>query len=259
MPSCSKAKNPHGVEILFEEETHKYSSIINENEIIYTSGTTFINNFFPKFDPTGEILIKTAKKRGVLPSILKKEWDDKRINSCIFGTKIHETCEDVFLNQKIRNKPKNDRERFSMKVAQKAAEKVLEKADILGVEKIVFDEDLKIAGTMDGLIKSKKDGKIWIIDWKTNEKITTENTYNKFGFSPIEHIPDINYEHYSLQLNLYEYILKKVGYIDKNEDIGKCIIHITDIGSKSYVMEDRQKEISDMIDLYKEKRMKLCY
>lgn len=258
MPSCSKAKNPHGVEILFEEKTHRYSSIINENEIIYTSGTTFINKFFPKFDPTGEILIKTAKKRGISPNILQKEWDDKRINSCIFGTKIHETCEDIFLNQKIRNKPINDREKFSMEVAKKVAKRVLERSDILGVEKIVFDEELKIAGTMDGLVKAKKDGKIWIIDWKTNERIITENTYNKFGFPPIEHIPDINYEHYSLQLNLYEYILKKVGYIDNNENVGKCIIHITDSGSKSYVMENRQKEISDMIEVFKKEGMKLC-
>lgn len=250
MPSCSTAKNPKGVEILFEEKYHKYTSIINEKEIVYTSGTTFVNKFFPKFDPNGDILLRTARKRGIPPQVLKHEWDEKRINSCLFGTKIHETCEDIFNGQPLRNTPKNERERFCMEVAKKAAGKLLETADIVDVEKIVFDSDLMIAGTMDVLVKSKKDGRIWIVDWKTNEKIEVENTYNKFGLKPIEHIPDTNYEHYALQLNLYEYILKQAGYIDKKMDIGKCIIHITDSGSKTYVMHDRQKEIKDMIDAF---------
>jgi len=39
MPSCSKAKNPRGVEIIFTEEDHKYKSIIDGQEVFYTSGT----------------------------------------------------------------------------------------------------------------------------------------------------------------------------------------------------------------------------
>ena len=251
MPSCAKAKNPRGVEITFEEDTHKYSSIIDGNEINYISGTTFIGKFFPKFDPTGEITKKCAQKRGLTVEALKAQWKEKADNSCLFGTKIHETCEDVLLNNKLRRTPDNERERLSMEVAQKAAKKVLERAEIVGIEKIIFDETLKIAGTMDLFIKSKKDGRLWIVDWKTNEKIETYNTFKNFGLPPIEHIPSTNYGHYDMQLNLYEYILKKVGYVDKNENIGKCLIHITEKGSKTYLIETHHKEISDMIEIYK--------
>jgi ATP-dependent exoDNAse (exonuclease V) beta subunit len=250
MPSCSKAKNPHGIEISFEEESHKYTSVINGKEIQYISGTTFIGKFFPEFDPTGIITKKCAAKRGLTVEALKAEWKEKADNSCKFGTKIHETCEDILLEQDFRNTAQNEREKFSMEVAKQVALKVKKRADVIGIEKIIFDEDLKIAGTMDLFIKSKKDGKFWIIDWKTNEKIEIENKYRNFGLKPIEHIPGTNYGHYSMQLNLYEYILKKVGYVDKNEKIGKCLIHITDKGSKTYVLNDYQKEIQDMIDIY---------
>ena len=40
--------------------------------------------------------------------------------------------------------------------------------DILGIEKIVFDHRLKLAGTIDLFAKSRKDGSYLIIDHKTN-------------------------------------------------------------------------------------------
>jgi ATP-dependent exoDNAse (exonuclease V) beta subunit len=248
MPKCSKDINPKGVEITFEEETHKYTSIINNQEVNYISGTTFISQFFPQFDPDGSITKKCAQKRGLTVEALKNEWKEKAHNACLYGTKIHETCEDILLNTPLRNAPNSTREQLSMEIAQKAAHKILERCTILGVEKIIFDEQLKIAGTMDLFVKSKKDGKIWIIDWKTNEKIETNNIYKKYGLPPIEHIPDTNYGHYTMQLNLYEYILKKVGYVNENIEIGKCLIHITETGVKSYVLKTHQNDIKKMVE-----------
>lgn len=42
MPGTSRARNPRGVEIEFEEETHCYSSAVAGREIEYVSGTTFL-------------------------------------------------------------------------------------------------------------------------------------------------------------------------------------------------------------------------
>lgn len=102
MPSCSKAKHPSGVEIEFEEESHRYSSVLNGREIEYTSGTTFIHKFFPEFDPDGKILERCAAKQGKTPKQLKKEWDDNRDASCVYGTHVHALCEDVLLARKPR-------------------------------------------------------------------------------------------------------------------------------------------------------------
>ena len=75
-----------------------------------------------------------------------------------------------------------------------------QKLDILDVEKIVFSPWLPhpIAGTIDLLARSRKDGSILILDWKTNKSIDMENKWGKFGLDPIKHIPDLNYWHYSL-------------------------------------------------------------
>ena len=253
MPSCSRAKNPHGIEIRFEEDTHGYSSIIDGKEITYISGTTFVSRFFEPFDPTGIITRKCAQKRGLTVEALKQQWRDKASRSCAYGTKIHECCEDTLLERPLRNTAADRREELAIRNAVATSNRVRDRAEILGIEKIIFDENLRIAGTIDLLIRSRKDGRIWICDWKTNEKLSRENPYNKFGLPPIENVPDTSIGHYSLQLNLYEHILKKAGYVDGDEKIGKVLFHITESGTKSFVLDDAQNEIEAMIGAFKRK------
>lgn len=79
------------------------------------------------------------------------------------------------------------------------AEKFRQGLDVLGVEKIVFNPFLPrpIAGTIDLLARSRKDGSILILDWKTNKSIDQENRWDKYGLDPIKHVPDLNYWHYA--------------------------------------------------------------
>lgn len=251
MPGCSKQKNPKGIEIVFEENTHKYSSLINGHEIVYTSGTTFVNKFFPQFDPTGEITKRCAAREGISEDELRARWRAKGDASTKFGTKIHETVEDVLKGDMLRNKPLNDKEKNTMDSAVKLAKIILENMDIIGIEMIVFDSDIRIAGTMDLFARSKKNGKLWILDHKTNERIDTFNKYNKFALEPISNIADTNYFHYTLQLNLYENILKRAGYVEENENIDKALFHITESGNKTYPLSNTQKEIGLMIDYFR--------
>ena len=102
MPACSKATHPSGVEIVFTEDDHRYSSVVNGKELEYTSGTTFVHKFFPEFDPTGEILRRKAAKLGKTPEALKAEWDANRDASCVFGTRVHGVCEDILLGRTCR-------------------------------------------------------------------------------------------------------------------------------------------------------------
>ena len=251
MPSCSTSQNPRGITITFTESNHKYTSIIDGKEISYISGTTFISKFFPPFDPTGSITRACAKKRGLTVEAIKQEWKEKGDKSCAFGTKIHESVEDTLNGKPLRNKPLDLREELTMMNAVNLGKKLLDRFDILGVEKIIFDEKLKIAGTMDLFVKSKMNGKYWIFDHKTNKSIDKENKYNTFGLHPIEHIPNTNFYHYQLQLQLYEYLLKEVGYIPKDADVGKCLFHITDKGVKTYQLGDYSKDMIAIINEYK--------
>lgn len=117
MPGTSKARNPKGIEITFEELTHKYSSVVNGKEIKYTSGTQFCGMFFPEFDPTGEITKRCALKEGLTVEAIKEKWAAKGRESCRLGTRMHETCEDVFLGNKFRNSPEDDVEKSRFKNA----------------------------------------------------------------------------------------------------------------------------------------------
>lgn len=80
------------------------------------------------------------------------------------------------------------------------AETFRSRLDILDVEKIVFSPFLPtpIAGTIDLLARSRKDGSVLILDWKTSKTIDRDNRWNKFGLDPIGHIPDLNFYHYSI-------------------------------------------------------------
>lgn len=80
------------------------------------------------------------------------------------------------------------------------AKKIMGAAEIVGVEKIVFDHELEIAGTIDLLVKSKRDGTWLIVDHKTNAEIPekNENLWGKFALDPISHVPDTAFWHYAL-------------------------------------------------------------
>lgn len=78
----------------------------------------------------------------------------------------------------------------------------------------VFHEELKLSGTIDMLFENvnpvtgKSSGTFSIYDWKRCKEIVQNDAFNKWALTPgMETIPDTNYWHYSLQLNLYKLIL----------------------------------------------------
>ena len=248
MPSCSTAKNPRGITITFTEDDHKYRSVINGKEVLYTSGTQFLGKFYPVFDPTGTIAERCARKEGISVAAIKAKWAAKGQESCRLGTRLHETIEDTLLRRdKYRNVAEDSAEMSRFEKGIAIGKKLLQKTDILGVEKIVFSDKLLIAGTIDLLAQSKKDGTYLIIDHKTNKSIDQENKYKKFCLDPIAHIPDLNYWHYGLQLNLYEYLLKREGYVDRDAKFRLFLNHVTAESAKLIELPDLQSEIRDLV------------
>lgn len=253
MPGSSKAKHPSGCMIEFFEASHKYISMINGQEVSYVSGTTFIHHFFKPFDQDGEIAKRCAAKEGISIEEIKARWAQAGKEATTLGTKVHECCEDIELGKKeteLRNKPTNPREEMMFKNAVDMAKKFYTTLDIIGVEKIVFSPELRLAGTIDLLARSRKDGKYCIIDHKTNKSIDLEDNWGKFALKPIEHLHDINGTQYSLQLNLYEYLLKREGYVPKDAKFSRLLNHVTEFGAKLIPLPDMQSEIKDMVVSY---------
>ena len=70
----------------------------------------------------------------------------------------------------------------------------------------MFHCGLCLAGQSDLLCKDTY-GKLIIIDWKRSREIKYTNPYRTLK-EPLEHMDDTNYSLYSLQLNMYAYILE---------------------------------------------------
>jgi hypothetical protein len=63
-----------------------------------------------------------------------------------------------------------------------------------------------------------------VIDWKLIRKISYKSFSGDNGIKkPTEHLPNCNHSHYSLQLNLYEFLLKSEGYIPVNATVRKVL------------------------------------
>ena len=257
MPGSSKAVHPSGVEIKFFEDSHLYKSIIDGHLLTYTSGTGVVGKYFPPFDPSGEITQKCAKREGISVDELKARWKAKGVASCKFGTRVHECCEDIILKRAtLRNTPETDKEKIVFKHAVNIATKFRNQLDILGVEKIVFSPELAIAGTIDLLARSRKDGSIIIIDHKTNEEITSENKWGNFGLGPLQDVPDNQFYHYAIQTNLYQYLLWREGYVKRDSKFKRILNHLTVDGAKMIEIPDMQPEVREMILDFELKRFK---
>jgi hypothetical protein len=76
----------------------------------------------------------------------------------------------------------------------------------LRTEVSIFHCGLRLAGQPDLLCKDRQ-GRIVIIDWKRVRRIKAESMQGPMRY-PLNMLPDSNYWHYALQLNLYAYILE---------------------------------------------------
>jgi len=218
--SCERDKN-----ITFNESTHKYT-ILSDQKAWYTSVTTIVKNKFEKFNSekvisqmmSGPKWNESHKYWGMTPEEISKSWSDKGTLSCSLGTNLHYKIE-CFMNnpdllqgythkdlyENYRNNETNNKEwhYFLLFIIDNPNLKPYR------TEWKVYNEDWKITGTID-MVYENEDGTLSIYDWKRSNDISQKvSPFNKFSITPgLKNIPDTNYWHYTLQLNLYKAILE---------------------------------------------------
>ena len=89
-------------------------------------------------------------------------------------------------------------------------------------EWLVWDRSVMIAGSID-MVYRKPDGTLAIYDWKRAKEIKTDNRYDNM-LGPVSHLPDTNYWHYSIQLNVYRRILQE-NYGETVSELALVILH----------------------------------
>ena len=208
---------------------HKYIVDL-EPETKYTSVTTWIHEHFEKFD-SDKVIQKMMsglkwkeghKYWGMTPDQIKSQWNTNKDSVSGAGTELHYEIE-CFHNDKRFQFDYTNKELFEIYITDKGKElyntpiewqyfinfiKDHPHLKPYRTEWTVFNEDLKISGSID-MVYENSDGTLSIYDWKRSKLISQVNTFNKFALTPcICHLPDSNFWHYTLQLNMYKYILE---------------------------------------------------
>ena len=213
--------------IEFEEKGHKYT-ITSDPKSKYMSVTTWNHSHFPKFD--ADKIIKSMmsgpnwkeghKYWGMTAEQIKIQWFNNGATVSGAGTDMHYNIE-CFMNcPHLKNGyTQGDilnyyREKMDFKdesLEWKYFLKFVNDYPNLKpyrTEWMIYDVTLKLAGSID-MVYENEDGSLSIFDWKRSKSITKTSDYNKFAITPcINHLPDTNFWHYSLQLNTYKAILE---------------------------------------------------
>ena len=133
------------------------------------------------------------------------EWEGNRKDAANKGTLLHEKIENFYNNIE----DSIDAPEFSY---FKNFIKKYPKLKPYKTEWRIFDSNLSLAGSID-MVYEKDNGDLFLFDWKRSTKIVNgaghliESDYD-YGFDELSHIADNSYNRYSLQLNLYKYVIE---------------------------------------------------
>jgi hypothetical protein len=277
-PTFLSIKNAHPRDafISFEEKSHVYTVHGKQG---YTSVTTFNHHHFAEFDADKIIDKIIGGKNWNDPSYkyyqmtkdqIRDLWNANGKSASSLGTKIHYDIE-CFMNQELIDEDGEPIEttHYWLKILfqQEEEEGILQRNNSTEwkyfikyvddhpyfkpyrTEWFVYDEELKLAGSID-MVYENPDGSLMIYDWKRSKEIKYEDMFNKSAITKcIDHLPDTNFWHYSLQLNTYKAILEK-NYGKRITDLYLVILH-PDNPKQSYELikcADLSKEVADLFN-----------
>ena len=161
---------------------------------------------------------------GMTPQEIKAQWNTNKDNVANAGTDLHYDIE-CFMNDKRFLFKYTHKELYEIYNSDTSEDKKKEKPKEwqyfinfvkdtpqlkpFRTEWTVYDEDLKLAGSID-MIYENDDDTLSIYDWKRCKEITRINNFNKFALKEcINYMPDSNFWHYCIQLNTYKGILER--------------------------------------------------
>jgi hypothetical protein len=207
--------------VIFKENGHIYESLdknLNSDGLKWTSVTTFISMFKPKFNAKAQAKKSCKNKRskwyGLKPKEVIDIWDKETKRAIKLGNWYHDQRESSMLDFKTIGregveipiiKPIVDSN--GIKIAPKQ-----ELSDGVYPEHFAYLKSACICGQAD--LVTIVNGRVNITDYKTNKEIKEKGFTNWEGitskmYNPVSNLDDCNLNHYNLQLSLYMYIILK--------------------------------------------------
>jgi ATP-dependent exoDNAse (exonuclease V) beta subunit len=177
---------------------------------------------------------------------IEQMWEANRVQASTAGTQTHYNIE-CYYNEMEPDDDSIEYKYFKNFVAD------FPQLQAYRTEWCVYHEELKLSGSIDMLFKDADTGEFKIYDWKRAKSIEHENAYCKTAITPcIQHLPDTNFWHYSLQLNVYRRILKEKYDIDVTE-LALVVLH-PDHPDQNYEVIEVSIMDKEMDDLWEVRR-----
>lgn len=209
--------HPRDAHISFQEKGHIYDV---DGDKTFTSVTKFVHGFAKPFN-ADEVIAGMRKRglsaeyEGMSDSDIRRKWKLNGIDASTRGTKMHYQIECFFNKLAITNNWNIDTASWisnDLEVELGQFTNFINGLRDNGhlfpyrTEWCIYHEDLKFTGSVDMVFKNH-DGGYDIYDWKRSKDIKKRG-FNNFKNEALVHLPDCNYWHYTMQLNLYKYILE---------------------------------------------------
>jgi ATP-dependent exoDNAse (exonuclease V) beta subunit len=207
--------------VIFKEEGHSYESVdenLDKDNIEWTSVTSFISKFKPKFDAKVQAKKSSKNKRskwyGLKPDEIINIWNNETDRAIKLGNWYHNQREENILDFNTI-----EREGVIVPIIRPIVDgtgvkiaPVQKLEDGVYPEHFAYLKSAAICGQAD--LVTVVNGKIHIIDYKTNKEIKEKGFTNWEGitskmYKPLSHLDDCNLNHYNIQLSLYMYIMLK--------------------------------------------------
>ena len=279
--------HPRDAHIHFEEGPHKYTiqginGVTAETE--FTSVTTLVHQHFEHFNAKEVIAammrnqkkwndpIANAKYYGKTAEEIEEMWSKAGRDAAAKGTEMHYKIEcfyndaDTAETDTADTAADNNSRRCSPDTPTKELKyfKNFHNEHVAGeqatlrpyrTEWTVFHEEARIAGSIDMVYEvtdttdtTTTATPLAIYDWKRCREIVKTNRGNKFATHPaIEHLPDTNYWHYALQLNIYKYILQ-TKYDKTVADLYIIVLHPEAKNYQRIKLPDLQSEVAELFE-----------
>lgn len=210
--------------VLFIEEGHKY---YHEDDIVdgklvpfeesahtFSSPTGLIKDWHAEFDTIPQA--KKYVKRHKLPITYEQliyGWEFLADYASEQGTILHAYGESLFNGWDM---PKPD-----LKKADDVEEiyrSLTAKYKLAKTELLVYSTSLQLAGQVDLLMKNHDSSEYYILDWKfLKEPLEMKSYFNRWTrkfnmmFGPFGRLMDCNHIHYSIQMEIYRYLMGALG------------------------------------------------
>lgn len=223
--------------MFFDEKTHTYT---NEAGETYMSVTTLLKTWFKEFNEKEELKkirsdpVKIKQYEGMTDEEIKLQWFTLGLEASTLGTELHGHIENY-----LKGNTEYMKERSLIDVEYKYFLDFIETPLVLkGIEWRVWNDDIKLAGTID-CVSQNKDGTVDLYDWKRCKSLT--KGFGGFCLVPeLIHIPYTNFWKYTLQLNLYKWLIEKKG--EKVRSMYIVCFHPNNLGYQKYQVADLDLE-----------------